>query len=112
MLQYGRHERYSSTVQFIFCTCSPRRQPKDHTGQITFSFENHSLLLSSLQVQQKAVGFLPSAWGKTKGAPTQVRHLAIDECRKGFCYALSIPTEICGVVLHVHELSCASSSSS
>lgn len=71
MLQYGRHERYSSTVQLIFCACSPRRQPRDNTGQISFSFENQSLLLSSLQVQKKAVGFLPSAWGKTKGAPAQ-----------------------------------------
>lgn len=62
MLQYGRHERYSSTVQFIFCTCFPRREPRDNTVQIIFSFENHSLFLSSLQVQQKAVAFLPSVW--------------------------------------------------
>lgn len=45
--------------------------------KLTFSFENHSLLLSSLEVQEKAVGFLPSAWGKTKGAPIQLRHLTV-----------------------------------
>lgn len=70
MLQYGRHEKYSSTVQFIFCTCSLRRQPRDNTGQVTVSFENRGLLLSSVQAQQKAVGFLPLPGEKLKVAPT------------------------------------------
>lgn len=83
MLQHGRLEKYSSTVQFIFCTCSPRRQPRDNTGQVTFSLENCSLLLSSLQDQQKAMGFPPSGWGKTEGAPTQLRHLALRWMQKG-----------------------------
>lgn len=83
MLQHGRHEKYSSTVQFIFCTCSPRRQPRDNTGQVIFSFENCSPLLRSLQSQQKSVGFLPSTCVRTEGAPTELRHLVIRWMPKG-----------------------------
>lgn len=71
------------TGQFIFCTCSPRRQPRDNAGQVTFSFDNRSPLASPLQAQQKVGGFLPSARGKTQGAATQLRRLAIRWMQKG-----------------------------